>query len=91
MKIFGWQIPLIDEASAVRRRGRRGGDQRAAAAANNAIANNPITTNNRPELLLRRNQLYANRGRTQSWRVVPIDGPLDSPASLLRLSVSAAS
>ena len=41
-----------------------------------------IVPNGRIELLLRRNQLYANRGRTKSWRVVPMDGSLDSPASL---------
>ena len=32
-------------------------------------------TNIRPELLLRRNQLYATRGRTQSCRMVPVDRP----------------
>ena len=39
--------------------------------------------NRRPELLLRRNQLHATRGRTQSCRIVPVDSPLDSPASPL--------
>ena len=46
---------------------------------------------NRLELLLRRNQLRATRGRVESHRTVPVDGPLNSPASQRQLSVSAAS
>jgi len=46
---------------------------------------------NRIEVLLRRNQLRATRGRAQSCRIVPVDSPLDSPASPLQLSVNAAS
>ena len=42
--------------------------------------------NSRIELFLFRNQLYrATRGRTQSCRIVPVDGPLDSPASFFDL------
>ena len=46
---------------------------------------------NRVELLKTRNQLHATRGRVESHRIVPVDSPLDSPASLLQLSASAAS
>ena len=48
-------------------------------------------TNNRLELLLMRNRLHATRGRTRPCQIVPVDGPLDSPASPLQLSVSATS
>ena len=47
------------------------------------VNNRAAITTNRVELLLRRNQLYATRGRTQSCRTVPVDSPLDSPASPL--------
>ena len=50
-----------------------------------------LLTINRPEVLLRRNQLHATRGCTQSRRIVPVDSPLHSTASPLQLSVSAAS
>ena len=43
----------------------------------------------RAPLVIRR--LCATRDRNQSHRTVPVDNPLDSPASLLQLSVSAAS
>ena len=46
---------------------------------------------NRPELLKTRNQLHATRGRVESYRMKLGDSPLDSSASLLQLSVSAAS
>ena len=48
-------------------------------------------TTNRSELLLFRNQLHVTRDRMQSYRTVPVDSPLDSPASPLQLSVSATS
>ena len=46
---------------------------------------------NRVAVLLRRNQLRATRDRVESYRIVSVDSPLDSPASPLQLSVSAAS
>ena len=48
-------------------------------------------TNNRPELFKFRNQLHATRDRIESYRMKLVDSPLDSPASPLQLSVSAAS
>ena len=42
------------------------------------------------KMLLRRNnrnQLHATRDRTQSCRILPVDGPLDSPASPLYCNV----
>ena len=46
---------------------------------------------NRLELLKTRNQLHATRDRVESYRMKLVDSPLDSPASPLQLSVSAAS
>ena len=48
-------------------------------------------TINRPELLETRNQLHATRDRVESYRMKLKDNPLDSPASPLQISVSAAS
>ena len=45
----------------------------------------------RPEVLLRRNQLCATRGRVQLYRMKLGDSSLESPVSRLQLSVSATS
>ena len=50
-----------------------------------------VLSNNRLELFKFRNQLHATRGRVESYRIVLVDSPLDSPAYSLQLSVSAAS
>ena len=52
--------------------------------------NNTITTS-RSELLQLLSQLRAIRGRTESYRTIAVDSPLDSPVSPLQLSVSAGS
>ena len=46
---------------------------------------------NRLEKMKFRNQLCATRDRVESYRMKLVDSPLDSPASPLQLSVSAAS
>jgi len=46
---------------------------------------------NRLEKMKFRNQLCATRDRAESYRMKLVDSPLDSPASPVQLSVSAAS
>ena len=50
-----------------------------------------MLTNNHLEKMKFRNRLHATRDRVGSYRMKLLDSPLDSPASPLQLSVSAAS